>query len=174
MGMENNEMPKDPNTQGAAGEGEGLLPMGGQALEILRIEAGLMAAGAEFTADVDADEAGLGFAVDLGKTVFIGRDAIERNRQAPRRKLVGLLFDGDEVPVHGDGVYLGRRQVGVVTSATRSPNLQCVIAMARIGIEHAADDTELEVGKLDGHMKRMPCRVCPVPFIDPRREKPRS
>ena len=51
----------------AAGEEFGLQPMGGEALSILRIEAGLMIAGAEFGPDSDAIESGLGFAVDLKK-----------------------------------------------------------------------------------------------------------
>lgn len=158
----------------AAGQDNGLMVMGSQALEMLRVEAGLMAAGAEFGVDVDADEAGLGFALDLRKENFIGKDAIVRNRQAPRRRLVGLLLQGDEVPAHGDGVFLDRRQVGVVTSAVRSPSLQRVIAMARLAVENSTSGSELEVGRLDGHMKRLPCTVCDIPFIDPRREKPRA
>jgi len=158
----------------AAGQDEGLLAMGSQALEILRIEAGLMAAGAEFGVDVDADEAGLGFALDLKKENFIGKDAIARNRQAPRRRLVGLLLQGDEVPAHGDGVFLERRQVGAVTSAARSPSLQRVIALARLAVENSTAGSQLEVGRLDGHMKRLPCSVCDIPFIDPQREKPRA
>ena len=52
-------------------------PMGSEALNILRIEAGLMIAGAEFGPDVDAMESGLGFAVDLKKEGFIGKAALE-------------------------------------------------------------------------------------------------
>ena len=156
-----------------AGEGLGLKVMGNQALDMVRVEAGLMAAGAEFTDDVDADESGLSFAIDMKKEAFIGREALERNRIAPRRKLIGLIFDGDEVPHHGDGIFVNRRQVGIITSAIRSPALSKVIAMARVAIEYSDVDTELAVGKLDGHMKRLPCRVCGVPFIDPAREKPR-
>ena len=110
----------------------GVQPMGNDALDIIRIEAGLMAAGQEFGPDIDAFEAGLGFAVDLTKEDFIGRGALQRNsaEDARRRQLVGLKFDGNEVPLHGDGIFVDRRQVGVVTSATRSPSLECAIAMA--------------------------------------------
>jgi len=52
------------------GEEFGITPMGLEALDTIRIEAGLMAAGAEFGTDVDAYESGLGFAVDLAKTDF--------------------------------------------------------------------------------------------------------
>ena len=150
----------------------GITPMGLEALDTIRIEAGLMAAGAEFGPDIDAYESGLGFAVDLKKPDFIGREALARNRESPRRTLVGLRFNGNEVPVHGDGVYVDRRQVGVVTSATRSPVLGCAIAMARVSTEWAESE-QLEVGKLDGHMKRLTATVCAVPFVDPKRERPR-
>jgi len=150
----------------------GITPMGLEALDTIRIEAGLMAAGAEFGPDIDAYESGLGFAVDLKKPDFIGREALARNSESPRRILVGLRFNGNEVPVHGDGVYVDRRQVGVVTSAARSPGLGCAIAMARVSTEWAESE-QLEVGKLDGHMKRLTATVCAVPFVDPKRERPR-
>ncbi len=77
-----------------AGETLGLVPMGGAALDMVRIEAGLMIAGAEFAPDVDAMEIGLGFAVDFKKETFIGKDALVRNADAARRKLAGLTFGG--------------------------------------------------------------------------------
>ena len=156
------------------GAKHGLKPMGGQALEMLRIEAGLMMAGNEFGPDTDALESGLGFAVDFKKDSFVGRAALERNASAPRRKLVGLKCSGAEHPVHGDGVFVGREQVGVVTSGTFSPQLGHAIAMARIAVENADEGGELEVGKLDGHMKRLPCVVTSIPFIDPKRQKARA
>ncbi|MEO1469830.1 MAG: DUF1989 domain-containing protein [Pseudomonadota bacterium] len=158
----------------AAGTRHALVPMGGQALEMLRIEAGLMMAGREFGPDCDALEAGLGFAVDFRKAAFIGRAALARNAAAPRRKLVGLRFGGAEHPVHGDGVFVGRERVGTVTSASFSPELGHAIAMARVAVENGQDGAELEVGKLDGHMKRLPCAVTSIPFIDPKREKARA
>jgi len=152
----------------------GLVPMGGDALEMLRIEAGLMISGAEFGPDADALEAGLGFTVDFKKDDFIGRAALERNAGAPRKRLMGLMFRGNEAPSHGDGVFEGRRQVGLITSATYSPTLGKAIAMARLAVEHAEPGTGLEVGRLDGHMKRPTCDVVTVPFLDPKREKPRA
>lgn len=157
-----------------AGAPMGLLPMGSGALDMLRIEAGLMIAGAEFGPDVDAMESGLGFAVDFKKESFIGREALARNAEAVRRTLVGLKFPCKEAPSHGDPVFVGREQVGVITSATHSPQLGYAIAMARIAIENADEGSELEVGKLDGHMKRLPCTVTSLPFLDPRREKARA
>lgn len=158
----------------AAGTPDGLVPMGGVALDMLRIEAGLMIAGAEFGPDVDAFEAGLGFAVDFKKEQFIGRAALERNQTAARRRLVGLHFTGKDTPVHGDPIFVGREQVGVITSASYSPQLGHAIAMARVAIEDAEEGRALETGRLDGHMKRLPCTVCALPFIDPKREKARA
>ena len=64
-----------------AGGDLGLQPMGSDALEILRVEAGLMAAGHEFLPGVDAHETGLGFAVDMAKGDFIGRTAFAAQRR---------------------------------------------------------------------------------------------
>lgn len=157
-----------------AGAPQGLVPMGGQALDLLRIEAGLMIAGAEFGPDADAMESGLGFAVDFKKPDFIGRAALERNAGAVRRKLIGLHLVGNEPPVHGDAIYVGREQVGVVTSGCYSPQLGHAIAMARVAVENADIGSELEIGKLDGRMKRLPALVVGLPFLDPKREKARA
>lgn len=157
-----------------AGAEFGLKPMGSAALEIIRIEAGLAAAGAEFTAGVDAFEAGLGFAINLKKSDFVGKAALERNAAAARHQLRGLLFKSTDVPPHGAPVYQGERQVGTVTSATHSPLLERSIAMARLNVEHAGTGTALEVGQLDGRMKRLSATVTDIPFVDPKREKARA
>ncbi|SCZ51435.1 aminomethyltransferase [Epibacterium ulvae] len=157
-----------------AGQEFGIKPMGSEALEIIRIEAGLAAANAEFASGIDAFEAGLGFAVDLRKESFRGKDALERNASNPRCVLKGLLFDCDDVPHHGAPLYVGERQVGQITSATRSPSLECAIAMARVLVEHAKNGTVLEVGLLDGRMKRLNATVTDIPFIDPQRKRARA
>ena len=158
----------------AAGEGVGIAPMGSDALEMIRIEAGLAAGGAEFGPGHDAFEAGLGFAVDLRKPDFIGRDALSRNLEAPRRALRGLVFSGNDVPMAGATVFAGETQVGHITSATRSPMLKCGIAMARLAVEHAETELALEVGMMDGRMKRLPAKVVDIPFVDPKRERARA
>ncbi|MEO1365222.1 MAG: glycine cleavage T C-terminal barrel domain-containing protein, partial [Pseudomonadota bacterium] len=85
-------------------------------------------------------EAGLGFAVDFRKAEFVGKAALERNAASPRACLKGLLMEGDDVPLPGAAVYAGERQIGEVTSATRSPMLGHGIAMARLAVEHAQTD----------------------------------
>ncbi len=156
------------------GKDLGITPMGLDALETIRIEAGLMAANAEFAVDVDAFEAGLGFAVDLKKTDFVGKAALERNCDKPRRVLIGLKFSSHETPIQGDGVFVGRQQIGVITSATNSLALDCAIAMARIAVEYAQSEDQLEIGKLDGHGKRLEAERCSIPFVDPTRSRARA
>ncbi|MEM9107785.1 MAG: glycine cleavage T C-terminal barrel domain-containing protein, partial [Pseudomonadota bacterium] len=156
------------------GERFGICPMGTAALDVIRIEAGLAAAGAEFAPGHDAFEAGLGFAIDLKKSDFVGKAALERNARDPRRRLKGLLLDGNEVPHSGSGVFMGERQIGRVTSATRSPTLETGIAMALLAVEFAENETRLEIGMMDGHMKRLPAQVVDIPFVDPERKRARA
>lgn len=157
-----------------AGEEFGIQPMGSAALETIRIEAGLAAANAEFASGVDAFEAGLGFAVDLRKSEFVGKAALERNAADQRRVLKGVLLNCDDVPTHGAPVLIGERQVGTVTSATRSPLLERSIAMVRLAVEHSNEGTEVNIGMMDGHMKRLPATVVSVPFVDPTRKRARA
>jgi len=159
-----------------AGQPHGLMPFGLQALDMVRIEAGLVFAGYEFCDQTDPFEAGIGFTVPLkGKNEdFIGREALLRRSEHPQRKLVGLEMDGDEAVGHSDCVHIGRAQVGVVTSATRSPILQKTIALARLDVAHCELGTEVEVGKLDGHQKRLPARIVRFPHYDPDKTRVRS
>ena len=157
-----------------SGKRFGVVAMGGEALNTLRLEAGLMMAGAEFGDTHTPYECGLGFAVDLHKHDFIGRDAVERDFTTPRKKLVGLKFETSEPANHGDKVFIGRREIGTVTSSVRSPQSGTAIAMARLAIEETAIGHQVEVGKLDGYMKRIPGTVCELPFEDPERKKPRA
>ena len=158
-----------------AGEPHGVAPMGLAALDMLRIESGLIFAGYEFDDNTDPFEAGISFAVPESKEEdFIGRDALMARREHPQRRLVGLELAGDEPAAHGDCVRVGRQQVGIVTSATRSPILKKNIALCRMSVEHAEPGTSVEVGKLDGHRKRLPATVVPFPFYDPEKKRPRS
>ncbi|WP_396906615.1 DUF1989 domain-containing protein [Mycolicibacterium phlei] len=160
----------------SAGEPYGLAPLGLEALEMLRVEAGLVAAGHEFDDQTDPFEAGIGFTVPL-KTKpddFVGRDALVERKAHPQRVLVGLRLDGNEVAAHGDCVHIGRTQVGVVTSGVRSPILRASIALCRIAVQHSTPGTAVEIGKLDGHRKRLPATVVPIPFYDPDKTRPRS
>ena len=159
----------------AAGEPHGLSPLGLEALDILRIEAGLVFPGYEFDDQTDPFEAGIGFTVPL-KTKeddFCGKAALIRRKANPQRTLVGLELAGDDVAGHGDGVFVGRHQVGVVTSGTRSPRTGKSIALCRMAVEHAGLGTAVEVGKLDGMQKRLEAAVVPFPVYDPDKSRVR-
>jgi aminomethyltransferase len=149
-------------------------PMGLAALDILRVEAGLILAGREFSDETDPYEAGIGFAVAVREEEFVGREALLRRRQNPRDLLVGLVIEGGEPVVHGDCVHVGRARVGVVTSAVRSPVLGKSIALARVDAHHAAIGTAVEIGKLDGEQKRLRAVVTAFPHYDPEKKRVRA
>ncbi|MEM8649755.1 MAG: DUF1989 domain-containing protein, partial [Pseudomonadota bacterium] len=172
--------PKDANevfdAVWSAGEKYGIKPLGLEALDMLRIEAGLIFANYEFDDTTDPFEAGIGFTVPLKtkEDTFIGRDALIERKEHPQKKLVGLEIHSQEVVANGDCIHIGRPQIGEVTSAMRSPVLKKNIALARVDIVHSEPGTKVEVGKLDGHQKRLPATVCAFPHYDPKKERPRS
>ncbi|MEP1352549.1 MAG: DUF1989 domain-containing protein [Tateyamaria sp.] len=159
-----------------AGQDHGLRPMGLEALDMVRIEAGLIFAGYDFSDQTDPFEVGIGFTVPLKSKPddFIGRDALIRRKEHPSRKLVGLDIDSNVGVDHGDCIHIGRAQIGEVTSSMRSPLLDKNIALARIDVAHADIGTQVEVGKLDGHQKRLPAEIVPFAHYDPKKERPRS
>ena len=158
-----------------AGQPHGMTPLGLDALDMIRIEAGLIFAGYEFDDQVDPFEAGIGFTVKLdSEDDFVGKEALVERSAHPQRKLVGLELEGNETAGHGDEVYVGRQRVGVVTSGTRSPLLRKNIALCRMSVQYGDEGTDVEVGKLDGLQKRIPARVVGFPFYDPKKERPRS
>ncbi|MGR3659893.1 MAG: DUF1989 domain-containing protein [Paracoccaceae bacterium] len=156
-----------------AGEPKGMIPLGLAALDMLRIESGLIFAGYDFSDETDPFEAGIGFTVPL-KTQqddFIGRRAIEERKAHPHRKLVGLDIQGGLVPQHGDCVRIGKARIGVVTSAMKSPYLGKTIALARIDVNHSEIGTDMEIGQLDGEQKRLKAKVVRFPHFDPTKER---
>lgn len=158
-----------------AGTPHGMLPIGLEVLDTLRIEAGLVFAGQEFGPETDPFEAGIGFTVALNKDAeFIGKEALIQRQANQTRKLVGLELEGEEPVSHGDPVRIGQTQAGVVTSATRSPLLGKSIALCNI--ESAADElgTAVEVGKPGAHQELSPATVVALPFYDPEKVRVRS
>lgn len=159
------------------GEPLGLVPLGLDALDTLRIEAGLIFAGYDFSDQTDPYEAGIGFCVPLKSKQddFIGRDALLRRNASPQHKLVGLQLDGNEQAHHGDCVHDGRAQIGVITSATRSPLLGKNIALCRLDVGYCEPGTRVEIGKLDGQQKRIGATVADSTIAyDPDKSRVRS
>ena len=159
-----------------AGAPYGLTPLGLVALDMMRIEAGLIFAGSEFDDQTDPFEAGIGFTVPLKSKDddFIGRAALEERKAHPHRKLVGFEIEAGVVPSPGDCIRIGKAQVGEVTSAMKSPILGKVIALGRIATAHADLGTAVEIGQLDGQQKRLKARVTGFPHFDPDKSRVRG
>ena len=81
---------------------------------------------------------------------------------------------GKEKANHGDCVHIGRGQVGIVTSACLSPILGKNIALCRIDVGHSEIGTDVEIGKIDGHQKRIPAKIVGFPHYDPQKTRVRS
>jgi aminomethyltransferase len=159
-----------------AGADLGIRPMGLLGLDMVRIEAGLIFAGYDFSDETDPFEAGIGFTVPLKSKPddFIGRDALIRRKDHPARKFVGIEVDAATDVGHGDCLHIGRAQIGVICSAMRSPLLGKQIALARVDVAHSEVGTAIEVGKLDGHQKRLPAVITALSAYDPKKTRPQS
>ena len=159
-----------------AGKQFNLVPMGFEALDMLRIEAGLILGGNEFSDQTDPFEAGIGFTVPLKskEANFIGKEALIKRKENPQKILVGLEIEGNEKVNHGDCVHIDRGQIGIITSGMISPTLNKNLALCRIDINSSELGTKVEVGKLDGHQKRIPATIVNFPFYDPDKSRVRS
>lgn len=169
-----------------AGTAYDLLPLGMQALDRARIEAGLLAAGREFNDLISPYQAGIGWSVAMKtKPDFIGRAALKHLRQRPPLVAVGLTLDSNAVAGGGQAVYpvgdgpLGsaygqRWRVGHVTSGTFSPVLNRSIALAQVAPEYAQVGMELEVGFMDGIKRRVRAEVGPLSLYDSDKSRVRS
>ena len=118
--------------------------------------------GNELGPDTTPFEAGLGRVVALSKDGdFVGRAALTRAANEPRKKLVGLVVRSRGIARHGYQVFNGETQVGSVTSGTLSPTLGYAIAMAYLTPSAAEPGTIVEIGIRD---QRVPAEVVPLPF----------
>ena len=97
-----------------------------------------------------------------------------KRKENPQRKLVGLELIGKEKAANADCVHVGRSQVGTITSGVISPVLNKNIALCRMDVKYSEIGTDVEVGKIDGHQKRISAKVVRFPFYDPDKKKVRS
>ena len=118
----------------ANGLGLGALPCGTEALEMLRIEAGIPRYGVDFGEDTLPLEAGLLSALSFTKGCYPGQEIVERARSRGHVnwKLVGLAVDAVVPPAGGESLLSEGRDVGEVTSACFSPSLNRTIALAYV------------------------------------------
>ncbi len=123
------------------------LPCGFEALETLRIEAGIPRYGPDLDEDTLALETGVLEAVSFNKGCYVGQEVVERSRSRGHVnwKLVGLLVDSSTIPAPGEKLLAEGKEVGEVTSACASPSLSRTIALAYARREFAEPDTHLKL-----------------------------
>lgn len=147
----------------AAGQPEGLLPIGLGARDTLRLEAGMPLYGNELDRDTTPFDAGLGRVVKVDKPGdFVGREALEKvAADGPAKRLVGFEMRGRGIARHGYPVDAAGRRTGIVTSGTQSPTLGKAIGMAYVAPPDAETGTILEVEIRD---QRVAAEVVDLPF----------
>ncbi|MEP6916902.1 MAG: aminomethyltransferase family protein, partial [Acidobacteriota bacterium] len=173
-------------------------PAGMLALDVARIEAGLMLIEVDFVSSKKAlipaqaytpYELGLGRLVSLDKGRFIGQQALREALAAGHaRQVVGLEVEWTEAERIYESlglapavaatasrvavpVYRSGRQVGKATSTTWSPVLKKMIALATIDRPHHAPGTTLQMEvTVEAVRHRVRARVVPLPFFNPPRK----
>lgn len=148
------------------GEPEGLVPVGLGARDTLRLEMRFPLYGNDIDETTTPLEAGLDFAVKLGKEGFIGREALLKQREeGVARRLVGFKLEGRGVPRHGYALYADGRAVGRVTSGSMSPTLGEPVGMGYVESRFAEPGTTLEM-EMRGRL--VPARVVAGKFVTPQ------
>ncbi len=184
-----------------AGKPHWLQPIGLDALDVTRIEAGFVLQGVDYVSArscmIEArkstpEEVGLGWTVDLEREPFIGQAALLAERETgPVWDLVGLeldwagleeLYAAYQLPPHLAPIACrgtvpvydtAGGQVGQVTSSTWSPLLKASLSLATVRKSHAAIGTTLQVEHTVefGQRKTVQARVVARPFFDPERKR---
>lgn len=134
------------------GEEFNIKPVGYDALNILRIEAGIP----YYNIDMDENnipiEAGLWNALDFEKGCYVGQEVVARIkwRGHVNWHLVGFKCDGDKIPKIGDEIFNGEKKVGRVTSSTFSPELKQPICLGYIRREFKDTGTKVSIKSSQG------------------------
>lgn len=144
--------------------------------DIRRIEAGILNWGADMTLENNPYEVGLDRLIDADKPAkYIGCEALQRIRtRGLARTLVGIEIDGDRIEFNATkwpAVSRGQT-IGRVTSAIWSPQLRKNIGYAMVPVTYAALGATFDVDAPDSGLRR--ATVVPKPFVDPRKEIPKS
>ena len=173
-------------------------PAGMLALDVARIEAGLLLIDVDFhgskkslieSQKYSPFEMGLGRLVNLDKGRFVGQAALkEEQRRGHAREIVGLEIEWTNVErLHEDvglpptvspiasrvavPVYKNGQQVGRATSSTWSPTLKKFIALATLRREHAKPGTQVEFEiTIEAVRHRVGATVVKTPFFNPKRK----
>jgi aminomethyltransferase len=181
------------------GEAYRLRPFGEYALDMARIEAGLLLIGAEFNSSKKVLhnfekssplELGLGWTVKLDKEFFVGQQALKQESANGLAwttmgldidlKSLETIFAEFGMPLYlpyqswreAVPVYSGGRQIGKATSGTWSPMLKKYIAIARLKPRFARPGTQVEMEvTIDAQRKQAKASVVKLPFYDPQRKR---
>lgn len=147
----------------SAGKDEGILPCGLGCRDTLRMESKLPLYGHEISDTITPLEANLGIFVHLEKEDFCGKDALSlQKEQGIPRTLRGVEMVDKAVPRAECKVFLGEKEIGFVTSGTKSPTLQKFCAYVMIernsGLK-IGDELEIEI-----HGNRKRAKLVKTPF----------
>ncbi len=181
------------------GKSYGITPTGLHALDIARIEAGLILLDVDYISSRHAIiesrksspfELGLDWAVKMKKTDFIGKDALKKELDIGIKwNFVGIEIEWSELENHYRSVglapglpskawrtstplYYNKNQVGYATSGTWSPILKRYIALSHIKSEYSQSGTELEFEiKIEHFKKTTKAHVVKTPFFNPERKR---
>lgn len=154
----------------AAGEAHGIADVGYRAIESLRLEKGYVYWSAEVTPDTDPFQAGLGFAVALGKDDFIGRDALARIKaEGLSRRLATLTVDGFAPLIGGEAVLADGHVVGTTTSAGFGHTVGRTIAFTYLPADLDGRDFAIEA-----YGRQYPATRGPRALYDPKGERLRG
>ena len=177
----------------------GITPTGLHALDIARIEAGLILLDVDYISSRHAIiesrksspfELGLGWAVKMEKNDFIGKIALKKELdRGPEWEFVGIEIEWSELESHyrnaglapglpstawrtSTPLYYNRNQVGYATSGTWSPILKRYIALAHLKSDYSQNGTELEFEiKVEHFKKTTKAIVVNTPFFNPERKR---
>jgi folate-binding protein YgfZ len=152
------------NRLSEAVRGVGGRPAGWEALNTLRVEAGLPWWGHELDSAIVPLEARLERAISMTKGCYVGQEIIARidARGRVNNLLGGLRLTGDALPGPGSPILGDEKRIGRVTTAVRSPALGAPIALAFLRREWTEPGRTVTV-EVEG--ERVPAAVCALPFV---------
>lgn len=143
--------------------GAGVRPVGREAWNVLRVEAGVVWYGVDVDASTLLLEAPLEQAYSLTKGCYVGQEVVARitYRGHVNRKIVGFSFPDARIPAAGAAVSVEGREVGRITSPVVSPTLGRGLALGFLRREHWAPGTKVEVA---GDGGALTAEVAALPF----------
>src|SRR5712692_3890325 len=131
---------------------KGVTPVGLEALEILRLEAGYPKYGVDVDESTIILEAGYKDAISFNKGCYLGQEVVARATHIGRvnKNLVQFQTDSDHVPSPKSKLYATGKEAGYVTSAAFSPGLKAVVGLGYAQRDFAKIGTKLAVESSNG------------------------